>query len=224
MEAGHKPWAGRIKVATGTKSIFNKGKKKMNKMSLPSWAATAALFFAPFAVGALPLNGADGPTDPQIVGIVVAANQIDIDYGKLALSKSRNKQVREFAQRMVTDHSAVQKSVFELAGKLGVKGEDSAISIGLKTAARETTAKLQSLKGKEFDKFYLDNEAAYHKAVTDAVESVLIPNAQNAELKSALVGAQPLFLKHLEHARHAQMGGAMGKVSGGAMGLAGGHE
>ena len=38
-------------------------------------------------------------TDPQIVGIVVAANQIDIDYAKLALSKSKNKQIRAFAQQ-----------------------------------------------------------------------------------------------------------------------------
>lgn len=147
-----------------------------------------------------------GPSDVQIVGIVLAADQIDIDYGKIALQKSKDAKVREFAQRMVTDHSAVQKSVIELAGKLGVKAEDSQTSTGLKSGAADITKKLKTLKGKEFDKFYIDNEVSYHKTVTDAVDAVLIPSAQNSELKSALQGAQPLFLKHLEHARSVQSG------------------
>lgn len=144
--------------------------------------------------------------DAQIVGIVLAADQIDIDYGKIALQKSKDAKVREFAQRMVTDHSAVQKSVIELAGKLDVKAEDSQTSTGLKSGAADITKTLKTLKGKEFDKFYIDNEVSYHKTVTDAVDSVLIPSAQNSELKSALQGAQPLFLKHLEHARSVQSG------------------
>jgi putative membrane protein len=172
--------------------------------------ATGSLLVLALAV--LPsVAKAQAPNDAQIVGIVLAADQIDIDYGKIALKKSKDKAVREFAQRMVTDHSAVQKSVIELAAKLGVKEEDSPTSSGLKSGAADITAKLNSLKGKEFDKFYIDNEVSYHKTVTDAVDAVLVPSAQNAELKAALQGAQPLFLKHLEHARSVQsgQGGAM---------------
>ncbi len=175
-------------------------------------AAAAALLTGTLTIGARAAKAADGPTDPQIVGIVLAADQIDIDYGKIALAKSKNKAVRDFAQRMVTDHSAVQNSVIGLASKLGVTAEDSGISGSLKNGAVDITAKLNTLKGKEFDRFYVDNEVNYHKAVTDAVAGVLIPNAQNAELKSALEGAQPLFLKHLEHARMVQAGGE-GKMS-----------
>ena len=168
-----------------------------------------ALLSGMLIIAASVARATDGPSDPQIVGIVLAADQIDIDYGKIALAKSKNKAVREFAQRMVTDHSAVQNSVIGLASKLGVTAEDSDVSGSLKEGAVDVTAKLNTLKGKEFDKFYVDNEVAYHKAVTDAVDAVLIPNAQNAELKSALQGAQPLFLKHLEHARMVQGGGNM---------------
>ncbi len=144
------------------------------------------------------------PTDANIGAIVLAANQIDIDYAKLALSKSQNADVRAFAEQMVTDHSAVQKSVVELAGKLHLTPVDNDTSNGLKKQSVETTAKLKSLSGSAFDKAYVDNEVAYHKAVTDAVSTVLIPNAQNGELKSALEGANPLFLGHLEHARKIQ--------------------
>jgi putative membrane protein len=106
--------------------------------------------------------------------------------------------------------------VIDLAEKLGVKGEDSPTSDGLKKGAVDIIAKLNALSGHAFDKYYIDNEVTYHKTVTDAVDGVLIPNAQNAELKSALQGAQPLFLKHLEHARMVQADrehGMMGKGS-----------
>jgi putative membrane protein len=148
----------------------------------------------------------EGPGDPQIVGIVLTADQIDIDHGKIALSKSRDKAVRDFAQRMVTDHFAEQKSVIGLAEKLGVNGEDSTSSEGLKKGAAKIAGKLNWLNGKELDKFYIDNEVSYHKAVTDAVEAVLIPSARNSELKPALEGAQPLFLRHLERAGLVQSG------------------
>jgi Predicted outer membrane protein len=144
------------------------------------------------------------PSDPQIVGIVVAANNIDIDYGKLALKKSKNKDVKAFAQQMVTDHSALQKAVSDLGAKLNVTPEDSDTSKSLKSQSDEELEKLKSLKGKAFNKAYIDNEVAYHKVVINANDNVLIPNAKNADLKSALEGAKPLFQGHLEHAEKVQ--------------------
>lgn len=161
--------------------------------------AACAATLQPFAQA----QGA-APTDPQIVGIVVAANNIDIDYGKLALKKSRNKEVKGFAQQMITDHTALQKAVSDLGAKLKVTPADSDTSKSLKSQSEETTAKLKGLTGKAFDKAYIANEIGFHKAVMNANETVLIPNAQNADLKSALQGAQPLFQGHLEHAEKVQ--------------------
>src|SRR5215813_6551462 len=144
------------------------------------------------------------PSDANIGAIVLAANQIDIDYAKIALAKSKNKEVRDFAQQMITDHDAVQTSVIELAGKLNLTPVENETSKSLKDKSVETTAKLKSLKGKALDKFYIDNEVAYHKLVTDVVSGVLIPSAQNPQLKSALEGAQPVLIGHLEHARNVQ--------------------
>ena len=166
--------------------------------------AVLAIAAGIFAATSFNMAQAQAPTDPQIVGIVVAANDIDINYGKLALSKSHDKEVRDFAQQMVTDHSAVQKSVFDLGAKLHVTPADSDTSASLKKQAAEETTKLKALKGKAFDKAYIDNEVSYHTAVIDAVSKTLIPNAQNAELKSALEGAAPMFQGHLEHAKKIQ--------------------
>ena len=164
-------------------------------------AVTAAVMCA-MAFGPIVLAQGTGPTDAQIVGIVVTANKIDINYAKLALSKSENKEVRGFAHQMVRDHSALQKSVFALGAKLHVTPATSATEASLKSESKETTAKLEALNGKAFDKAYIDNEIAFHKQVIDATNSVLIPNAKNAELKGALQNAVPLFQGHLEHAQN----------------------
>ena len=145
-----------------------------------------------------------GPSDPQIAGIVVAADQIDIDAGKLAKSRTKNKQVSEFAQLMITDHTAVNKQAGALAKKLGVKPEDSPTSQSLKTGAAENTKNLKGLKGAAFDKAYVDHEVAYHQQVLDAIDKVLIPSAKNAELKNLIVKVRPAIAAHLDHAKMIQ--------------------
>jgi len=63
---------------------------------------------------------------------------------------------------------------------------------------------LESKSGRAFDKAYIDNEVAYHKAVISVVETVLIPESQNAELKAFLQKVLPAFHAHLEHAEMIQ--------------------
>jgi putative membrane protein len=168
-------------------------------------SAIAAVIFATALPPAIvKAQGIGAPTDPQIVGIVETADDIDINYAKLALSKAKDKQVRDFAQQMITDHSAVQKSVINLAAKLNVTPADSETRKSLNSQAQQTMQKLRALKGRDFEKAYIDNEVGYHEAVINAVKTVLIPDAQNAELKLALQGAAPVFEGHLLHAQHMQ--------------------
>jgi len=60
---------------------------------------------------AVPLaQAAGGPTDAQIAAIVVTANQVDIDAGKLAKSKGHAPEVKEFAERMITNHPGANRA------------------------------------------------------------------------------------------------------------------
>jgi putative membrane protein len=153
-------------------------------------------------------------TDPQIAAIVVAANAVDIEAGKLAQSKTKNKQVREFADSMVRDHTAVNNAAVELVTRLGVTPEENDTSRALTSGGEQTRARLSGLSGKAFDRAYIDNEVAYHKLVIDALDKILIPNAQNAELKETLIKVRPSFVAHLSHAEHLQAS-LGGKKSGG---------
>jgi len=142
--------------------------------------------------------------DAQIASIVVTANQVDIDAGKLAVSQSTNADVKDFGQQMVTGHTGVNKSATELVTKLKVTPQDNPTSQQLKSGGDENVAKLKGLKGAAFDRAYVDHEVTYHQAVLDALDKTLIPNAKNEELKALLVKVRPAFVAHLEHAKHLQ--------------------
>lgn len=152
-------------------------------------------------------------TDPQIAAIVVAANQVDIEAGKQAMSKSTNEEVKRFAQRMVTDHSSVNQAAVDLVTRLGVTPEETETSKGLIASGKQTRERLAGLSGAEYDRAYADHEVAYHELVLKVIDSTLVPNAQNAELKSMLVGVRPAFVQHLEHARAIQKAVASGQTS-----------
>lgn len=172
----------------------------MNRVVAFAILVTFVATFQPIAQA----QAAAAPTDAEIFGIVVAANQIDIDYAKLALSKSKNKDVQDFAQHVITDHSEVQKAIFDWGAKLNMRPADSDNSKSLKSQSEETTKKLNSLKRRAFDKAYIDNEVAYHLELLNANYLALIPNVQNIDLKAALNGAQLLFQGHLQHAETVQ--------------------
>jgi putative membrane protein len=158
-------------------------------------AAISLLSGAAFAQGAK-------PTDPQIAHIAYTAGQIDIAAAQQALSKASNKDVKTFAQDMVRDHEAVNKQALDLVKKLKVTPEDNDTSKTLSKNAADKLAELAKLNGAAFDKAYIANEVAYHKAVDSALEKTLIPSANNAELKNLLQTGLKIFQGHEQHAEH----------------------
>ena len=147
---------------------------------------------------AAPLN------DAQIAHIVVTANSIDSTAGVMAKKNGSAKSVKDFAQTMINDHSAVNKQAVALATKLKVTPEDNDVSKSLKSDADASASNLQGKTGADFDKGYIDREVAYHQAVLDALDKTLIPGAQNAELKALLEKSRPAFAAHLARAKDIQ--------------------
>jgi putative membrane protein len=147
---------------------------------------------------------AQGINDAQIAAIVVTANQVDVDAGKVAEERARNPEVKKFAARMVSDHEGVNKQAVELATKLKVTPRENDTSRALKAGGDKNVASLKALSGAAFDKAYVDHEVVYHAQVLDALDKTLIPGASNAELKALLVKVRPAFVAHLEHAKQIQ--------------------
>lgn len=144
------------------------------------------------------------PSDAQIAAIVVTANQVDIDAGRLAKARAHSQAVKDFAERMIVDHSSVNQSAVALVHRLHVAPENSPTSESLKAGGEQNLARLRGLSGSAFDAAYIDHEVAYHQSVLDAVDHVLIPSAKNEELKALLIKVRPAFVAHLEHAKQLQ--------------------
>lgn len=174
-----------------------------NSMLLPAFALAQPPGNTQQGSGTAPAQTTSAaPTDPQIAAIVVAADQADIDTAKVAKSRTRNPEVKEFAETMIRDHSGVNRQATALVRKLHVQPQPSATSKSLRDEAKKTIARLEKLKGSAFDKAYVDHEVAYHQQVLDAIHSTLLPDAKNPELKGLIEKVTPAFEAHLEHAKH----------------------
>lgn len=161
-------------------------------------AMTGFLLLGAAAAGAQSIN------DAQIASIVVTANQVDIDAGELAKARATDPDVKKFGAMMATDHTGVNKAAVDLATKLKVTPEDNATTRALEAGGEENVAHLKTLKGAAFDKAYVDHEVAYHTQVLEAIDTTLIPNTKNDELKALLVKVRPAFVAHLERAKQLQ--------------------
>ena len=153
---------------------------------------------------ATPTAQAPALTDGNIVAIFVAANDADVKNGQQAKTKSKNTQVKSFADRMIQDHGAANKEATDLAGRLNITSEDNDASRQLISDTDAMRDSLSQMSGAAYDKNYIDDEVAIHEKVLDTLDKALIPNAQNPELKSLLMHARDIVQSHLDHAKSIQ--------------------
>jgi putative membrane protein len=165
---------------------------------IAAFAATAAALVAAAPAQAHAQAKLD---DPTIVAIFDAANTWDMETSAIGEKKGTTKEVRDLAHMFVRDHEMVRQQGRDLAKKLGVTPtppNDFALAKDHAAAMK----KLQSLSGKEFDKAYLANEVAFHKAVIDAVKTTLLPALQTAVVKKLVTTVAPAFQAHADAAQH----------------------
>jgi putative membrane protein len=149
-----------------------------------------------------------GLSDPNIAAMVLAANNTDISYARIALAPTRENSatraerpdVRAFAQRMLTDHTGVNGLVNDLLTKLNVAPEENTASLDFRDESANKRDAMRDLSGYAFDSTYIENEVAYHVKFLATIDSVLIPASRNAELKALLTAVRPAVAAHLAHA------------------------
>lgn len=167
---------------------------------------TAAAIALVGAVAATSALAAKKMNDLEIAHTAYTAGNIDIRYAHLALALSENKNVREFAQTMVRDHTAVNDQAVALIKKLKVTPQDNDLSKTLVKGAKKKRDELRKLSGKKFDCAYAKNELGYHQVVNKTVEGNFIPNVTVAPLKELLVSALETFKTHEGHAEQMAKG------------------
>ena len=137
--------------------------------------------------------------DLEIAHAAYNADLIDIKYANIALEKSQDPDIREFAKLMVQDHTAVNEGAAALLKKLGATPKDNPFSKALNKGADTKVAEFSKLEGKAFDKAYADNELGYHQVVNKTVAG-WIQIIKTPELKTFMQNALVTFKVHEDHA------------------------
>jgi len=161
---------------------------------------TDTLATTPPATAATPTT-TDAWTDANVVDVLTVANQGEVDYSQLGVSKATDAGVKQFAQMMVKDHSAMLDAVKSLATRLNVTPATNDKANDLK---EENTKDINDLNGKtagkDFDVEFMEEQVDMHQETLDLLND-LDSRTTNADLKAAIAEAKPKVQAHLDQAK-----------------------
>jgi predicted outer membrane protein len=173
---------------TNSQGMEKRQGKDMSGTSTSSGASAAGAT----AAGKSSLSKAD----EKILMGMAQANIAEVEAGKLAQSKSKNEQVKSFAQQMIDDHSKALTEVQQLAQQKGVT-----LPTEPDAKHKAMAAKLEGMSGDAFDKYYMKNAGlADHKAV----HGMLMKDetrAKDPDLKALAAKMAPVVEQHLKAAQ-----------------------
>ncbi|MDQ3518868.1 MAG: DUF4142 domain-containing protein [Gemmatimonadota bacterium] len=140
-------------------------------------------------------------SDSELFGLIDLVNDGSIEVSKLAQTKATNAEVKAFARKIVTEHTALNKETAAMASKmnltLAIPENDEDIAESHVDGMKDLTDKP---RGEEFDEGYIEHEIKMHKTIIDEVKDALERPNQNAETQAFLQKALTAFEAHLQAA------------------------
>ena len=164
--------------------------------------ATVALVAAGIAFTGRDATSRAAIDETDVVAIFDLANTADIETGRLAAERAENKEVRDYGIMLSQVHTEVRQKGRDLAKKLGVTPATISPDDPMAKDHAAVMKKLGALRGAEFDRAFLQHEAAFHGAVLTAVKTSLLPAIRNPELKDFVTSLAPAFEAHRLMAEH----------------------
>jgi putative membrane protein len=143
-------------------------------------------------------------TDPQIMKVLTVTNEGEVKMGKLAKDKTKNPEVKKFAEHMIKDHERNKEETMKLADKMKATPEDNELSKTVKKDGDLSMNMVQKLEGKDFDKAYINDQVLGHQQVLENLDKKLIPNVENSDLKAHLEKTRKAVKMHLDHGMELQ--------------------
>lgn len=138
--------------------------------------------------------------------VVIAANEGEIQQGQLATTKASSPAVREFAQTMVTDHTAALQRGRDVFSAAGITPLESETSRTLTQNATTSLTTLGSYSGDAFDRQYMQLQIDQHQWLLNTMDLQLIPASRSKQVESLLRDQRRSVADHLEHARAIMQG------------------
>jgi len=146
--------------------------------------------------------------DQEFVTKAAQGNSAEVELGKIVAAKSKDPNVKQFAQMMVKDHTTALNELQELAQTKNLNFNDD-----LPDDAKSLQQKLSSDTGKQLDKDYMDGMVEDHqKDVQEFTDKS--QNAKDPDVKQWASKTLPTLQKHLEKAQQIDAKLNKGKPSG----------
>jgi putative membrane protein len=139
--------------------------------------------------------GQPSPVDRMFVGKAMQGGLAEVQLGQLTLQKSNNPQVKEFAQRMIDDHTKLNEQMKPVAQQLGVTVPDQ-----ISKNDRKTIAKLQALSGSAYDQAYIKDMVKDHKQDLNEFQ-MEASSGQDQTVKDAANQGSKVIAQHLQMAQ-----------------------
>jgi len=96
--------------------------------------------------------------DRQFLKTAAEGGMAEVELGKLASEKGSSDEVKQFGQRMVTDHSKANEELKQVATSKGVD-----VPKNLNAKHKATRDRLAKLSGADFDKAYMKDMVQDHE-------------------------------------------------------------
>lgn len=122
-------------------------------------------------------------------------NMAEVQLGTLAAERAMSDRVKQFAQRMVADHSKAQQELMDLA-----KQQNWALPTEVSDEQKKTHERLAKLSGEEFDREYMAHMVKDHEEDVAMYERGAA-ELQDAALKAYATRTLPVLREHLQQAR-----------------------
>jgi len=146
------------------------------------------------------------PTDESFVKNVSMINDGEIQLGQLALQRSTNPKIKQFARRMITDHQSLTPLLKRIA-----QAHNLTLSTTLNPDDQATLTKLQGLSNSSFDLAYLQSRIKVHRQAINAFQNE-IGGGSVPDITSFVRQILPILQFHLKLAQQTlrQLPGAKG--------------
>jgi putative membrane protein len=150
--------------------------------------------------GTMDVSGLD---DAQLAAVIQALHMGEILEAQMAEKKATAAEVKRFARDLSTQHRDMENRVNAVFTRIQITPSDNAVSNQMKNDTQNDMATLQAMKGKDFDREYIDAEIRDHNRALELLDRA-IPNAKSAELKTELQNARTKVEAHLRMAEKIQ--------------------
>jgi putative membrane protein len=141
-------------------------------------------------------------SDANITSILTSANNAEIGEAQLALTRSTDRAVRDFAQRMINDHSEANQRIMQVAARTGMQPD--ATTDQIQDSAQRARQALQVRTGADFDQAYIANQINMHRWLLETIDQALLPAARDGRLEDLIASLRPTIVEHLQHAQRIQ--------------------